>query len=113
MPNKVIAVLSDLMFTVKITDAAKRAGVQVEIARGADEALRKAPGAGAVFLDLNFIDPELIRRLKSSEATKSVPLVGFVSHVATEVIQQARDAGCDMVLARSAFVQRLTELLLM
>ena len=112
MPSKIIAILNDLMFTVRITDAAKRAGVQVDIAKSADEAIRKAPGAGAVFLDLNFAGPDIIRRLKSDEQTRSIPLIGFVSHVAADVIAQAREAGCDTVLARSAFVSRLTELLL-
>lgn len=112
MPNKVIAVLNDLMFTVKITDAAKRLAIQVEIAKSTDEAMSKAPGATAVFLDLNFAQLELIRQLKSNAETKTIPLVGFVSHVAGDVIAQAREAGCDTILARSAFVQRLTELLL-
>lgn len=101
MPCKIVAVLSDLMFTVKIADAAKRAGVTVEFTKTADEAVEKAKGATAVILDLNFVPPELIARLKP------VPLIGYVSHVQTEVIRQARESGCDTVLARSAFVQGL------
>ncbi len=105
MPRKIVAVLNDLMFTVKISDAAKRAGVSVEFAKSADEAVLKSEGAAAVILDLNFAPPELIARLKP------VPLIGYVSHVQSEVIRQARLNGCDTVMARSAFVQGLQKLM--
>jgi len=43
--------------------------------------------------------------------TGSAPVLGFASHVAAETIAAARGAGCDEVLARSAFTRRLPELL--
>lgn len=111
MPKKIVAVLSDLIFTVKISDAAKRAGVAVEFVRAADDACEKAEGAAAVILDLNFAPPELIVRLKSAEGTRSIPLIGYVSHVQTDVIRQAKESGCDTILARSAFVQGLERMM--
>ena len=105
MPRKIVAVLSDLMFTVKISDAAKRAGVTVEFATTAEQAVQKADGAAAVILDLNFAPPELIARLKP------IPLIGYVSHVQTDVIKQARENGCGTVMARSAFVQGLGKMM--
>jgi len=111
MPNKIVAVLDDLMFTVKISDAAKRAGVPVEFVKTAEEALRRADGAMAMILDLNFAPPALIVDMKSREATRSIPLIGYVSHVQTDVIVQARQSGCDTVMARSAFVQKLNEMM--
>jgi CheY-like chemotaxis protein len=111
MPGKVMAVLGDLMFTVRISDAAKREGVAVEFVKTPDEALQRAVGSAAIILDLNFISADLIARLKSAEATRSIPLIGYVSHVETEVIRRAREAGCDTVMARSAFVQKLGEML--
>jgi len=111
MPQKIVAVLSDLMFTVKISDAAKRAGVVVDFARSPDDALRQAEGAAAVILDLNFAPPDLILRLKSAAGTRSVPLIGYVSHVQTDVIRQAKENGCDTVMARSAFVQGLEKMM--
>ena len=95
------------MFTVKIADAAKRAGVAVEFLRNPEDAVGKAAGASAVILDLNFVAADLIVRLKSAEMTRSIPLVGYVSHVQSEVIRTARESGCDSVMARSAFVQKL------
>ena len=60
--------------------------------------------------DLNFeaVDPlKLIAELKSSAETKSVSLLGYLSHLQSELKVQAQDAGCDMVLARSAFSQNM------
>ena len=111
MPRKIVAVLADLMFQVKISDAAKRAGVVVEFVKTPDSAIQQAPGAAAVILDLNFAPPELIARMKTGDDTRSIPLVGYVSHVETERIRQARESGCDTVMARSAFVQKLNEMM--
>ena len=38
-------------------------------------------------------------------------VVGFANHTARQVLDDARAAGCDQVLARSAFFSRLEELL--
>ena len=111
MPNKIVAVLADLMFTVRISDAAKRAGLQVEFAKTAADAEQKADAAAAVILDLNYVPADLIGRLKAGEHTRTIPLIGFVSHVQTDVIRQAREQGCDQVMARSAFVEKLPEMM--
>ena len=111
MPQKIVAVLSDLIFTVKISDAAKRAGVTVEFARTAAEACEKAEGATAVILDLNFAPPELIAHLRSAEATRSILLIGYVAHVDTGTIKQARESGCAAIMSRSAFVQGLEKMM--
>jgi CheY-like chemotaxis protein len=99
------------MFTVRISDAAKRAGVAVEFVKTADDALRRAVGVDAVILDLDFAPPDLIVRFKAGEATSTIPLIGYVSHVETDVIRRAREAGCDTVMARSAFVKNLNEMM--
>lgn len=113
--KKVLAVLEDLFFTVKINESAKRAGMQAEFVKSQQDTLEKAAEKPAVIiLDLNFsaIEPlELIKRLKADENTKGVNLIGYVSHVQGELKQQAQEAGCDMVMARSAFSQNLPLLL--
>jgi CheY-like chemotaxis protein len=113
--NRAVAVLDDLFFTVKILDAAKRAGLAIEFVKSEIDALDKARSAPAVMiLGLNFaaIDPvHLITALKADPETKSVNLIGYISHVQGEQKMQAQQAGCDMVLARSAFSQNLPQLL--
>jgi hypothetical protein len=41
----------------------------------------------------------------------SIPTVGYVSHVQTDLIAAARQAGVGEVMARSAFTQQLAEIL--
>ena len=38
-------------------------------------------------------------------------MVGFVSHVQTELKQRAQEVGCDTVVARSVFAQNLPAIL--
>ena len=114
-PKKVLAVLEDLFFTVKINESAKRAGLGIAFLKSEHDVLEMAKlHPTLIIVDLNFqsIDPlKLIRTLKADEQTKSINLVGYVSHVQGELKQQAQEAGCNMVLARSAFSQNLPQIL--
>jgi len=104
------------MFTSKIKLAASQIGVQVGFARSADSALadmRKNPPA-LVILDLNNprTDPlGTVAAMKADAKLAGIPTLGFVSHVDTVTIDAARQAGVGDVLARSAFAQRLPEIL--
>ena len=110
-PKKILAVMSDLFFSVKINDAAKRAGMLVEFVKDANEVVEKAKGKPALIIfDLNFesVDPlTLIGTLKGNAELKGTSVIGFLSHVQGELKQKAQEAGCDMVMARSAFSQNL------
>jgi CheY-like chemotaxis protein len=107
--------VDDLFFTVKILDAAKRAGATLEVVKSEVDAMDKARSAPSlIILDLNSasVDPvHLIGALKGDPETQTVPLVAYVSHVQGELKQSAQQAGCDMVLARSAFSQNLPQIL--
>lgn len=104
------------MFTSRIRAAASQLGIAVAFARSADSALadmRKSTPS-LVILDLNNArtDPlRIVAGMKNDPALASIPTVGFVSHVQTDVIDAARRAGVDEVLARSAFTARLAEIL--
>jgi PleD family two-component response regulator len=113
--RKVVAVLSDLMFTVKIQEAAKRAGFEVVFVKSREDAVIQAKKNPAVIiLDLNMTgdDPlEVIRTLKADEETSGVSLLGYVSHVQADLKHAAQETGCDTVIARSAFSQNLPTIL--
>jgi len=113
--NKVLAVVEDLFFTVKINESAKRAGVPIAFVKSQRDALdQAAEHPSLIILDLNFasIDPvDLIRQLKADPALSKIQLIAYVSHVQGDLKQQAQEAGCDMVLARSAFSQNLLQLM--
>ena len=112
----ILAILDDLMFTSKIKTAAGQLGVDVTFARNADaaraELAKDAPSL--VILDLNSARTsplDIVTSMKANPALASVPTVGFVSHVQTDLIDAARQAGVDQVLARSAFTAQLAEIL--
>jgi CheY-like chemotaxis protein len=101
---------------VQDQDRCAAAGVRVVFARSLESALaeiRKAPPS-LVVLDLNNprTDPlGIVTAMKADAALASIPTVGFASHVQTDVINAARQAGVGEVLARSAFTQQLGEIL--
>ena len=113
--KKVLAVVSDLFFSVKISDAAKRAGMTVEFVKNEDDVLAKAQALPSLIIfDLNFesVNPlDIISKLKGNAELKNISLIGYLSHVQGELKQKAHDTGCDMVLARSAFSQNLAQIM--
>jgi PleD family two-component response regulator len=110
-PKRVLAVVSDLFFSVKLTEAAKRSGLALEFVKDGKEVLEKAQAKPSLIIfDLNFESAQpldLIAQLKGSPETRSISLIGYLSHVQGELKQQAQEAGCDMVMARSALSQNL------
>jgi len=110
----VVALAADLMFASRIRGAAQAVGREVTLATG-EAALVAAVRAGAslVLLDLGRRGdmPDLIRRLKEDAATADATIVAFGSHVDAGALTAARAAGADRVMARSAFVKVLPELL--
>lgn len=113
--KRVVGVLNDLMFTVKIQEAAKRAGMETVFVNSQQDALAQArQHPDVMILDLNHspMQPlETIAKLKSDDETSNVRLIGFVSHVQVDLRKAAEEKGCDVVIARSAFSQNLPALL--
>ena len=114
--KKILAVVEDLLFTVKISDAAKRTGLDVDFVKSARDVVDKAKQDKPlmIILDLNFtaVEPlELISKLKGDGDLKQISLIGYLSHVQGELKQQAQDAGANIVMARSAFSQNLQQIL--
>jgi len=112
--KRVLAVVNDLFFSVKLTEAAKRSGLALEFVKDAEQVIERAAGKPSLIIfDLNFdaVQPlKLIAKLKASPETKGVSLIGYLSHVQVELKQKAQEAGCDMVMARSAFSQNLPQI---
>jgi PleD family two-component response regulator len=113
--RKVLAVVDDLLFTVKINDAAKRAGLETEFVKSEKDVFDKAKDNPLlIILDLNCnsVEPiELITKLKGTADLKSISLIGYLSHVQGELKQKAHEAGANIVMARSAFSQNLQQIL--
>jgi CheY-like chemotaxis protein len=114
--RRVVAAVEDLLFRSKISETATQLGVEVLFPRSpkklVDEARATPPDL--LVLDLNsarFAPLTLLEQLKSDEALKGVPVVGFLSHVQKDLALAARESGCDRIMARSAFTKDLPEIL--
>ena len=116
MSRSVIAIVDDLFFASKIRGTAEALGVAVSFPRHADgvkEVIqRNCPSL--IICDLHSEKFDLLglaRTLKADAATRDIPLIGFFSHVQTELQSAAEDAGFDRVMPRSLFTKNLAGIL--
>lgn len=112
----VLCVVDDLMFSVKISSAAKAVSAPVSFERAPDAVLGRIRDErpSLVIFDLNstrLLPIETVAAIKRDPALRATRTLGYVSHVQADVIAAARAAGCDEVLARSAFSERLGAIL--
>lgn len=109
--KKVVAVVEDLFFSVKIADTAKRLGLETVFVKTEKDAIEQAHTQPLVIIiDLNIHSVQalkLIEKLKSDPITKGISALAFVSHIQGELKQKAQELGCNMVMAKSAFSQNL------
>jgi hypothetical protein len=100
----------DLLFTSRAAGTARAQGLDFKVARSADALLalaRQQPPTG-VLVDLanpGLIIEELVVGMRALKAPPR--LIGYGSHVDTAMLKRARDAGCDIVLPRSKFVDEM------
>ena len=116
MTRKVLGAVEDLLFKSKISETASQLNIEAAFPRSPNkllDALRESP-PDLLVLDLNsarFEPLALLRDVKTDEALRNVSTVGFLSHVQKDLAVAAREAGCDRVIARSAFTRDLPEIL--
>jgi len=115
---RIFALIDDLFFVAKIQETARKLNVKVEFVKTEKDILDKIESNGnekpsLIIFDLNNASakplamiPKLKARLK-----KGTNIIGFLSHVQGDLKLKAQEAGCDMVLPRSAFSQNLPQLL--
>lgn len=131
--------VADLMFAVKIEEAASRLGYRIQWIESAAQIAPPDPGApegqiaehlvgpGAVLLDrLTLWLPALIifdlgnpavpwrewvTLIKTSPATRRIPVICYGPHVEADALRAARSAGADVALPRSRFARELPELI--
>lgn len=114
MSRRVVAVVDDMFFASKIRAVAEATGVEISFPRSKEALVEKAREAQLILVDLHnqkFDPVELAKELKADEQLRAVPMVGFFSHVETELQRNALAAGFDQVLPRSAFSRDLAEIL--
>jgi DNA-binding NarL/FixJ family response regulator len=104
--------MDDLFFQMKLAETAKQLGMEVKVATNGEALMGlMAAELRLVIVDLNARSQPIAAIEKLRQARKDVRVVGFLSHVQTELAAQAQAAGCDEVLPRSSFTQNLAAIL--
>ena len=116
MSGVIIAIVDDMFFKSKIRAVAEAVGTEISFPRNKDALFQKAREAKPqlIIVDLHNekIEPaSLANELKSDEELRAIPLLGFFSHVQTELQQNAIAAGFDQVIPRSVFARDLSKIL--
>jgi CheY-like chemotaxis protein len=112
----ILCAIDDLIFSIKISTAARHLGAELFFERTADgivpRAREKRPSLIIFDLNSRTLAPLVaIAALKADPELRQIRTLGFVSHVDGETVAAARSAGVDQVMARSAFAERLGEIL--
>ena len=109
---KVVALMDDLFFQMKVNETAKQLGIEFKVAANADalmNLLEQSPKL--VIVDLNARSQPIQAVEKIRAAKNGIRVVAFLSHVQRELAAQAQAAGCDEVMPRSLFTQNLAAIL--
>jgi hypothetical protein len=117
-PTRIYAFIDDLFFLAKIQEVSRKLNVKVEFVKSEKEIAEKTgenpeekPSLIVVDLNSNSIKPLSIISKMRSKFKKPTSIVGFVSHVQGDLKLKAQEAGCDVVMPRSAFSQNLPNIL--
>ena len=117
-PTRIYCFIEDLFFLAKIQETARKLGIKVGFVKADKEVLAKLTDAeqgrpSLIVFDLNNANAKpltLIPKLRA-KLKKGTSIIGFLSHLQGDLKAKAIDAGCDMVMPRSAFSQNLPNLL--
>ena len=116
MGQAIIAVVDDMFFAAKIRAVAEAVGAEISFPRSKEALVQKARETKPrlIVVDLHnqkFDSNALANEFKSDEQLRDIPILGFFSHVQTELQRNAIAAGFDQVIPRSAFARDLAQIL--
>jgi CheY-like chemotaxis protein len=116
MARSVILAVDDMFFVAKIRATAEHLGVTLRSVRNLETLLNVAREGQTdlIIVDLHAqkLDPLTVAQaIKSDAQLASIPLLGFFSHVQTELKENALAAGYDSVIPRSVFSRDLGSIL--
>ena len=120
-PTHIYFFIEDMFFLAKIQETAKKLGIKVGFLKNENEKETVAKFMDApegqrpslIVFDLNNSSAKpltLIPKLKA-KLKKGTSIIGFLSHLQGDLKGKAVEAGCDMVMPRSAFSQNLPNLM--
>jgi hypothetical protein len=118
-PTHIYFFIEDLFFLAKIQETAKKLGIKVGFLKNEKDTVAKFADApeqerpSLIVFDLNNANAKpltLIPKLRA-KLKKGTSIIGFLSHLQGDLKVKAVEAGCDMVMPRSAFSQNLPNLM--
>jgi CheY-like chemotaxis protein len=118
-PVRIYCFIEDLFFLAKIQETARKIGVKVAFVKADKDIVSRLADVpegsrpSLIVFDLNNVGAKpltLIPRIKS-KLKRGTSVIGFLSHLQGDLKAKAMEAGCDMVMPRSAFSQNLPNLL--
>jgi hypothetical protein len=110
----VVYMISDMLFSSKLREAAKATGLTVQAAREPATFAAAAREAKLAIVDLRM--PAALAALDALAASPAgarteVRTIGFIDHERTDVMDEARAKGCADVMAKGQFANALPKLL--
>ena len=117
-PTRIFCFIEDLFFLAKIQETSRKLGIKVSFVKADKEVISRLTDAehdrpSLIVFDLNNANAKpltLIPKLRA-KLKKGTSIIGFLSHLQGDLKAKAIEAGCDMVMPRSAFSQNLPNLL--
>jgi len=115
--SRVLAAVDDLFFSARIEAVARSVGIGLALASDSHQLWSRlqVEAPDLVILDLNSkscAPLDSIHNIRSEEKQARTKIIGFLSHVQTELERAARNAGCHSVLPWSKFSAELPKILM-
>jgi CheY-like chemotaxis protein len=116
-PTRIYFFIEDLFFLAKIQETSRKLGIKVGFVKADKDVLNKLTEGeerpSLIVFDLNNVNAKpltLIPKLRA-KLKKGTSIIGFLSHLQGDLKAKAIEAGCDIVMPRSAFSQNLPNLM--
>jgi CheY-like chemotaxis protein len=117
-PTRIFCFIEDLFFLAKIQETSRKLGIKVAFVKADKDVIARLTDSeqerpSLIVFDLNNANAKpltLIPKLRT-KLKKGTSIIGFLSHLQGDLKAKAIEAGCDMVMPRSAFSQNLPNLL--
>ena len=112
----IVAFAGETFFKELIEQAAEAEGKDCLVVADEEtlQAVLQEATPGAIFMEVGVLGQDasdLIQKLRQNQATRRIPLVAFGNSLRADLLQDAKEAGADLVLPKSAFREQLPELL--
>ena len=114
--SQIILIEDDLFFSSKIENILKNSEYDLKIFPRGIEALKSLRENPAILILINLashsLNPlKLISEIKADPDLKIIPISGYCGHTQKELVEKARNLGCDKMVPNSVMVSALPKLL--